>query len=1160
MPTPTIQEIRAKYPQYSDLSDEELLTKFHARYYSDMPLDSFRTKVGITPQQVPPPAAPPEAPESEGPKGWADWRQLPARLGQGVTEIGAAFEGGAAKIDRLLGQDPTRSLKRQAALRGRAQLLEDVVPPGEGFFGGLMSTTAQQIPSLLLGEQMFAANAPRAALKALEVTKGMKVGSKVARRFGRGAGSGLGYAVASGEAIEKPSTLLTTPATFGAMDVGFGALGDVAKGAVKAARGPEVVERALPLPPLDIPEVNPKVAAKVRDVLDIRRPEVPPVEPGMGREWNRRIRARPALPDFSQRIQSRIGGRSTAAHRPIGEILEDVYSGLVSSTQRLKRADRALAGAGVPIENSVYAAGRATQGSARRAQGFMTFGPRRYVNGNWEATGTPGLEEVSRMAGQDVDAVSRYQLAARSLEVGKRDIKIGIDPVDATAEIATRPELDAPHKALVAFDRDMLHYWADAGGASPEGVAAMEALGQDYVHLGRVFEGAKEPGTRVGRVAQLLHPLRGNEELPIIDPWLSRVDRTARLVRAADRQRVALNLVELAEANPTEAAGLIRRVGERKGAVMTEEARRIQAAAAKAGHEIDDDVATQLSEAMSDRSLSKDNRISVWRNGRRETWELDPRMAKGLASLGPQEVSWFSRILGVGTGIFKGGVTLDPSFSLVNAFRDSFDASVQSQHGFRLGLDSFKGFYEAARANWLGKPRKVYEDFVASGGGFSTLRGAGTKGTKHVAEELTTGAASGRNIGAMTLLKNPIEALKRFALPFEEAARIGEFMRAKGAGLKDIEAFMRQQDVTVNFQEAGTVMRGLNLQVPFLNPAVQSLDRAVKTLGDPLLGIAKGRKGAAGEAARVYGTAVATITIPSILFWAASVNDQEVKDLRKTNAGLVYWFFRLPNGEIARLFKPFIYGQIFGTGAEAVLDKMFDEDPDAMGRWAEGVREQSVGTSLPMWAQIPSDIRANEASFFKTPIVPQGKEELEPRLQYGPQTSTLAKKFGELTGTSPAKGEYIFNQMTGTLGRRGLGLADLLTERATGAPTKPRELADNPLVGRFFARRATTAKEPVRTFYDALNELESLNRTFKADQADRPEQIEERYPPEVMQRLELLPSYREIARQLKDLRSQLDDVLASDMDVKVKHDYQKQIDDQIVELTRNANEMARAIR
>lgn len=57
----SIAEIRQKYPQYSDLSDEQLAGALHKKFYSDMPYDQFATKIGLV-------TAPAAQPPAEKPK------------------------------------------------------------------------------------------------------------------------------------------------------------------------------------------------------------------------------------------------------------------------------------------------------------------------------------------------------------------------------------------------------------------------------------------------------------------------------------------------------------------------------------------------------------------------------------------------------------------------------------------------------------------------------------------------------------------------------------------------------------------------------------------------------------------------------------------------------------------------------------------------------------------------------------------------------------------------------------------------------------------------------------------------------------------------------------------------------------------------------------
>lgn len=46
---PTIQEVRKKFPQYDNMSDQELADAIHKKFYSDLPREEFDAKLGMTP-------------------------------------------------------------------------------------------------------------------------------------------------------------------------------------------------------------------------------------------------------------------------------------------------------------------------------------------------------------------------------------------------------------------------------------------------------------------------------------------------------------------------------------------------------------------------------------------------------------------------------------------------------------------------------------------------------------------------------------------------------------------------------------------------------------------------------------------------------------------------------------------------------------------------------------------------------------------------------------------------------------------------------------------------------------------------------------------------------------------------------------------------------
>lgn len=93
-----IQEVRKQYPQYSDLTDEQLGRALHSKYYADMPFDQFAAKVGIKPAGVAEDVVKSSA--AAVPKGVAQMYGLPADILSGLASVG---EFGAAKLGGLFG-------------------------------------------------------------------------------------------------------------------------------------------------------------------------------------------------------------------------------------------------------------------------------------------------------------------------------------------------------------------------------------------------------------------------------------------------------------------------------------------------------------------------------------------------------------------------------------------------------------------------------------------------------------------------------------------------------------------------------------------------------------------------------------------------------------------------------------------------------------------------------------------------------------------------------------------------------------------------------------------------------------------------------------------------------------------------------------------------
>lgn len=83
----SIAQIRQQYPQYEDMSDQQLADAIYAKSYSDMPRAEFDAKIGLAPAPVsdtPPPGAKP------GSREYAQWALQRATSGNAVPQVGPA--------------------------------------------------------------------------------------------------------------------------------------------------------------------------------------------------------------------------------------------------------------------------------------------------------------------------------------------------------------------------------------------------------------------------------------------------------------------------------------------------------------------------------------------------------------------------------------------------------------------------------------------------------------------------------------------------------------------------------------------------------------------------------------------------------------------------------------------------------------------------------------------------------------------------------------------------------------------------------------------------------------------------------------------------------------------------------------------------------------
>jgi hypothetical protein len=144
-----IKEIRAKYPQYDDLSDADLVNGFHSKFYSDIPIKEFQNKIGF----VSTAPAPTDKPADFSAK------ETALALGQGIVGAGKSITDvfGAenvasqalGKVQTALGEQfsPERKaeMARREAIQKKAAESGSLTEEISAFLGSVADAPVQSL-------------------------------------------------------------------------------------------------------------------------------------------------------------------------------------------------------------------------------------------------------------------------------------------------------------------------------------------------------------------------------------------------------------------------------------------------------------------------------------------------------------------------------------------------------------------------------------------------------------------------------------------------------------------------------------------------------------------------------------------------------------------------------------------------------------------------------------------------------------------------------------------------------------------------------------------------------------------------------------------------------------------------------------------------------
>lgn len=647
-------------------------------------------------------------------------------------------------------------------------------------------------------------------------------------------------------------------------------------------------------------------------------------------------------------------------------------------------------------------------------------------------------EDIKKAAAKDVETYFGMYLVAQRTEEIVKTHKNYVRPEGYSHENCLRIIAEAPEAIRKAaqlywkYNRNLVNIMEAEGLISEKQAAGLRKY-EKYCPMYRDMSEHRTfddelPTITAGRgfinQSSGIKKLKGGSILAVINPIDSMVSMTTALIARCERNDVAKVMVQSAEDHP----GL--------GRIIVKDPSLFRADASKCA-------------------------FTVMIAGKKTVYRTTPELYQALQEMSTNSAAFLTNVFGKFTDALRFGATNTPSFMVRNFIKDTLSASVNARYGkFVPIVDSIRGM----------KALKGDADFRAK------FYGQGVPMDTYIRRDIR-GAKQYKDKVQKSLKRYPLGIRQLMALSrslvhkyndvgeaLEQGTRAGAMLNALKAGASDFEAGQEARDVTVNFSRHGSFGKKVNRYVPFFNASIQGTDKVIRTfLENPKR---------ASLATCLY------IILPTIILWAINHDDDWYKEL-DDNTKYTNWAVHIPGTDYHWLIpKPQEVGIGFGSGVEAVLNQMLNEDPHAMKAWARQFAEV-VTPGIIMTALRPAlEWRYNYSEWTGRKLVPERLSKLPPEQQYTTATSELAKLMsqfaGKYVGLSPIAIDNFFSGWFGSLGRMSANALNKPIDaiRGSSRPPEPaRYWYESPFIGSF-ARQDGQNSVYVERFYQLAEDME----------------------------------------------------------------------------------------
>lgn len=662
-----------------------------------------------------------------------------------------------------------------------------------------------------------------------------------------------------------------------------------------------------------------------------------------------------------------------------------------------------------------------------------------------------GLVEILRpIAGDNMTNVDelkpfiKYGVCKRALDLHAKGFETGIDPDDALSYVNDNqnPVWDKGLDEIREWSGHLLQWLVDAGSLDETAKKVIMDSNPIYLPFQRAFreEMAAQKLGGQGQGGSGVQRFKGSGR-PILNPLESLMKSAQSIIMKAQKIHIARLVAEMSDIEAM--GGVITRAG---GVPM--EAHRIDPEQVlqylkSQGIETADmelnDFMTAFTQGY--QYKGKDNIVAIWKNGKREFYELRPDVYEAITSIDMVRRSGIIRFLGAFARFRRlGAVGLKISFGVKNPARDVFTYVINSKNWSANPLDVVLALRNAI----LPKEGTIEWRYQHMGGKMSGAMGFDRAATMNAADEALSKLLSKRG-KALRVVKRPDKFMRSAVNTLRDVFSILE-VGPRGAELKKryehykkskpnwtdedcfLKAFNDAQDVTINFTKSGDYGEQMNEVSAFFNVAYQEIDKIYRMAKEqPTMFVVKG---------------LAYFTPLALACWYWNRNKDWWKNLEETYRWSNF-FFEIGDN-VYRIPFPFMHGTLFGALPMAIAERDPRGAETMIKLFAKQLPSFIVTALDPIW-----DVAWNK-DYLGRPIESKSMQSRLSVNRSNYYTTETAKGISRVFNAfgvelSPIQIDYMLNSYSGGISKtykvgkiRELADVPILTDFIVRAPEKPR--------------------------------------------------------------------------------------------------------------------------